>query len=175
LGEVQAIGDHRGTAIRVDADDHAAVDGLERRIEEVAPDVPHIQLIPPIDDPVAQAEARDAVEVGEGLQGRPIPAVDPPLKGVADQKAAVAPNSEAVRREGQLNRRLQPLVEVRGLDPAIVDVEEPQPAVAPARTFGELQAAPAVDQDRAGVLHRFLTAGRVRGSLEYAGFIRGPG
>jgi hypothetical protein len=43
-------------------------------------------------------------------------------------------------------QRLETAVEVRGLDPLVVNVQEPQFAGVPARALGELQAARIIDQ-----------------------------
>jgi hypothetical protein len=149
--EVQAVGDDMGTPIGIDAGDHAGVHGLEHGIKEIIADIPHIHPVLGIDDAVAQAEGRDVGEVGLGLQGLSVPTVDPPLHRVADQQAAVAPESEGVRDERQFHRRLHPAAEVRSLDPLVVDIQEPQLAVAPARAFGEPQATGLIDQCVAGV------------------------
>jgi hypothetical protein len=86
-----------------------------------------------------------SARVGQRLQRLAAPAVNLPLHRVADQQAAVAPESERVRDESQFHRRLDLSVEVRGLDPLVVDVQEPQLAVAPARALGELQALLVID------------------------------
>jgi hypothetical protein len=73
-----------------------------------------------IDDAVAEAEHRDVGKVGVGPQGLAVPAVDLPLHRVADQQAAVAPESEGVWDERPLNRGLDVALKVSGLDALVV-------------------------------------------------------